>query len=407
MALLEKLSPAQRTHSERDLLYSILLGTGGTLEKLPLSRQTYSERDLLYSILLNGISGGGGGGDVASVFGRTGAVTAQNGDYAIGDITGAGTMASQNANGVAITGGTIDGTVIGGGTPAAGTFTQAVLTGSDVLALTIANASRVGVDGGAQLRFVNGVIAFGGPIGWPMSGTDLYLDRDAANTLAQRNGANAQVFNLYNTYTDGSNYERAQLEWSGDTFNITTSNAGSGTLRSMSFQASSFNFQAPGSIRWQINSSGHLLAGTDNTYDIGASGATRPRNVFIGNTLSASAISLSSDANFRPLTGGTWRVFQDFHNLNGAILNFELETTGGQTLFATGRNGTGVSACLGISAQDDAYSPDVLFFRRSAAVCHVRNAADSAFAELTFLLPTANPGPGTLWNNGGVLTLGT
>ena len=33
---------------------------------------------------------------------------------------------------------------------------------------------------------------------------------------------------------------------------------------------------------WEINASGHFLAGADNTYDIGASGATRPRDVFVG-----------------------------------------------------------------------------------------------------------------------------
>ena len=37
---------------------------------------------------------------------------------------------------------------------------------------------------------------------------DLFLFRDAANTLAQRNGANAQAFRLYGTYTDTSNYRR-------------------------------------------------------------------------------------------------------------------------------------------------------------------------------------------------------
>ena len=37
---------------------------------------------------------------------------------------------------------------------------------------------------------------------------DVVLKRDAANTPALRNGANAQTFNIYNTYTDASNYER-------------------------------------------------------------------------------------------------------------------------------------------------------------------------------------------------------
>jgi hypothetical protein len=39
-----------------------------------------------------------------------------------------------------------------------------------------------------------------------------------------------------------------------------------------------------GSERWRINSAGHFLAGTDNSYDIGASGATRPRNLYVAGT---------------------------------------------------------------------------------------------------------------------------
>jgi hypothetical protein len=44
------------------------------------------------------------------------------------DITGLGTMSTQNANSVAITGGTVDGTVIGGTTAAAGSFTTVTAT---------------------------------------------------------------------------------------------------------------------------------------------------------------------------------------------------------------------------------------------------------------------------------------
>ena len=48
------------------------------------------------------------------------------------DISGLGTMSTQNANNVAITGGAIDGTTIGGSTPAAGTFTSLTATGASV-----------------------------------------------------------------------------------------------------------------------------------------------------------------------------------------------------------------------------------------------------------------------------------
>ena len=63
------------------------------------------------------------------------------------------------------------------------------------------------------------------------STTDLIITRDAANTLAQRNGTNAQTFNLYNTYTDASNYERGFMKWNSDVLEIGTEAAGTGTAR--------------------------------------------------------------------------------------------------------------------------------------------------------------------------------
>lgn len=47
------------------------------------------------------------------------------------------------------------------------------------------------------------------------------------------------------------------------------------------FDASTHYFTSGGVTRWQINTSGHLLAGADATYDIGASGATRPRDLYL------------------------------------------------------------------------------------------------------------------------------
>ena len=65
--------------------------------------------------------------------------------------------------------------------------------------------------------------------------SDLYLYRDAAGTLAQRNGVNAQAFNIYNTYTDASNYERGIFDWQSNTnvLTIGTQNAGTGSARDL------------------------------------------------------------------------------------------------------------------------------------------------------------------------------
>jgi len=47
-----------------------------------------------------------------------------------------------------------------------------------------------------------------------VAGGDSTLLRDAANTFGQRNGANAQTYNLYGTYTSGSDYRRLRTTMS-------------------------------------------------------------------------------------------------------------------------------------------------------------------------------------------------
>ena len=108
---------------------------------------------------------------------------------------------------------------------------------------------------------------------------DVILARDAANTLAQRNGANAQTFRLYTTYTDASNYERLSVVGNaGSVFQIITQNAGTGVSRAL-------RFGVGGTGIFDIATTGHLNWVTDNTYDIGASAANRPRSVYVGSNI--------------------------------------------------------------------------------------------------------------------------
>src|SRR5215510_3680640 len=46
--------------------------------------------------------------------------------------------------------------------------------------------------------------------------------------------------------------------------------------------ADAIGFSTGGFSRWRIDGSGHFVAPADNTYDIGQSGATRPRDLFLG-----------------------------------------------------------------------------------------------------------------------------
>src|SRR5262245_11138209 len=69
---------------------------------------------------------------------------------------------------------------------------------------------------------------------------DTVLTRDAGNTLAQRSGTTAQAFRVYNTFTDGSNYERLSFKWLGNVGTICTESAGTGVQRVLRIGGSSF-----------------------------------------------------------------------------------------------------------------------------------------------------------------------
>jgi hypothetical protein len=89
------------------------------------------------------------------------------------------------------------------------------------------------------------------------------LTADAANTLALRNGTNAQTFRLYNTFTDASNFERGFMRWNSNTLEIGTEAGGTGTARNLTLTSAAttaiscasgggVNLQFNGSNRFQI-----------------------------------------------------------------------------------------------------------------------------------------------------------
>jgi hypothetical protein len=174
-----------------------------------------------------------------------------------------------------------------GGTSAFRAAKNGAVTASNNITLNVAVAdtNRLSIinSSGVAIR-QNAVFGWGGATDAGGAAT-LALAYDAANTLAQRNGTNAQAFRVYNTYTDASNYERGELQWISNVTRWQSSAAGTGTVRNMEIVRGS-------TTHWAFNSSGNtfgasLLANTDNTFDIGASGASRPRNIFAGTSIFA------------------------------------------------------------------------------------------------------------------------
>jgi hypothetical protein len=190
--------------------------------------------------------------------------------------------------------------------------------------------------------------------------TGLY--QDAAGILAQRNGTNAQAFRVYNTYTDASNYDRLSFFHSSGVATISAEGAGTGLAGShLALKASGATkaiiFYTAGVERWAINSAGNLTAQTDNAYDIGTSGAYRPRNIYVGSDV---------------ICGSLRVVNINTANNSHSVLTFT--NSSDNLLFASGQTSSRINFCGTTSA-----FPAI---KRNGTGIDIRLADDSAFAPL-------------------------
>ncbi len=136
--------------------------------------------------------------------------------------------------------------------------------------------------------------------------SDVVLTRDAANTLAQRNGTNAQTFRVYSTYTEGGAQEWIEIA-AGTAPSIRTMAAGGGTERAIDFKFGSTQIIRLGS---GITCSQPLLFSADNALNIGASGVNRPRSIYVGTSIvNAGYFDISEIAEPAAPAADTGRLF--------------------------------------------------------------------------------------------------
>jgi hypothetical protein len=110
--------------------------------------------------------------------------------------------------------------------------TSPISAGTDTRVL-FDKAGVIGEDAGLVYNYSSSILQLGSSASLAWS-TDLFLVRDAANVLAQRNGTNTQTLRVYNTYSGGgTNYERGIFDWQGSSniLTIATEAGGSGTAR--------------------------------------------------------------------------------------------------------------------------------------------------------------------------------
>jgi hypothetical protein len=186
--------------------------------------------------------------------------------------------------------------------------------------------------------------------------TGLY--QDAAGILAQRNGTNAQAFRVYNTYTDASNYQRLSFGFASGVAQILSSGAGTSGHAALTL--------GTGTGTWQFTTAGNFIALADNTYDIGASGANRPKDIHAGNSFAISGWTLTSTGvsyagvNMLSWNGTRFNVGSTTHALvmSSTIFRFNGDTS---AFPAIKRNGTGIDIVL---ADDSGFGPAQSLYQR-------------------------------------------
>lgn len=242
---------------------------------------------------------------------------------------------------------------------------------------------------------------------------DAILVRDAANVVAQKNGTTAQTFRVYgtttgpkylslahdgtdatistpsgagnifmvptggtvvqihcgassshlyvhNTYTSPSNREVGLVSWISNEFIFGTSTLGGGPARGIRINtenAAPIRFSTTATGRWEMSSSGHFLGFTDNAYDIGASGATRPRSIYFG-TQAIGPVGSATSPSYS-FTGQT--ATEGMYTRGGGTVTFTVSgaasvefqssgsvcvTSGGGIYWNTGAIGSGLEVAL-------------------------------------------------------------
>jgi hypothetical protein len=142
---------------------------------------------------------------------------------------------------------------------------QMVLQTSNALIL------RHGNNDGLSIRAVSGAVDPRLDFMNTSNAIQVRLTVDAANTLAQRNGVNAQAFNIYNTFTDASNYERGFVRWSSNRLQVGSEALGTGSQRDLDIQGTSVTVRIGTTNRWFFYASNHFGPAGNATQDFGTS----------------------------------------------------------------------------------------------------------------------------------------
>lgn len=220
-------------------------------------------------------------------------------------------------------------------------------------------------------------------IGW----SDAILNRGAANRLDLRNSTSAQQFRVWNTYTDSSNGEWGGMDWqtAANELSVGAFANGTGTKRQLRMEGATISIRpltGSTAAAWNFTSAGHLLAGADNTYDIGASGATRPRLIYTagGAVLNNIAIGSGASSSLIRITASSDGVLKITNDATTDVNRIQLGGTS-SSFPAIKRSGTSVALRLADDSADAGLTAGTATFSGDVALSKTVTAAGTTGAQ--------------------------
>jgi hypothetical protein len=181
------------------------------------------------------------------------------------------------------------------------------------------------------------------------SGSIAPLVIEDANTVAQRNGANAQSFYLYSSYTDTLNYDRLAFTFDGTNWTIQSEKAGTGTLRQLHLRY--------GATRRLAYDGGQFYPDANNVTALGSS-TNRFSEVRAVNSYAQTSFILENGTNITD-AGATF----------GGVVKFGSNVTGDGTWSG------GVNTAGSIGSNQNDYNP--------ASIAHFQRWNSSTAVDIT------------------------
>lgn len=176
----------------------------------------------------------------------------------------------------------------------------------------LGNQTRISVGGTLAYQFTGSGLQFSDTASFLILGSngDLILGRDAAQTLAQRNGTNAQLLKVYNTFTSAVNFERFGLNWESNSWSLGPESTG-GTVRGGFYKYGPSSVLAiAANVITPTNSVHHVGAGLIKTITVPANVGSPTRITIIPDaaftTDATGNISLASTAVINRAMDFTW-----------------------------------------------------------------------------------------------------